>query len=349
MRPKSATALTDARARTLGVLADLTDAQLIAAHSPLMSPLVWDLAHIAHYEEFWLVRELGVGEATDARFDDTYDAFAHSRSERPTLDILDPDAARAFCAAVRERVWWSEVAADVSGRISTLVRDDFVYGMVIRHEHQHVETMLATLQLMTHGALSGAGDGSGRTGLPEVVGGEVLVPAGPFVMGTDTDQWAYDNERPAHAVDLPAFFIDTTPTTNLEYARFVAAGGYDDPSWWSAQGWKWRQAAELAAPQFWIETDSGWSRRRFGRVEPLPEREPVQHIGWYEADAYARWAGKRLPTETEWEKAASWDPGSGIGTKRARPWRDDPADSPREMPGAALWGSTTRWGPRRRK
>ena len=122
MRPRSATALTDARARTFGVLADLDDRQLWAQPSPLMSPLVWDLAHIAHYEELWLIRELGVGEATDPRFDDIYDAFAHPRAERPALDLLDPEAARAFGAAVRERVWWSEVATDSNARISDLVR-----------------------------------------------------------------------------------------------------------------------------------------------------------------------------------------------------------------------------------
>ena len=333
MRPRSASALTDARARTLMVLNDLTNRELIDQHSPLMSPLVWDLAHIAHFEEFWLIRELGIGDATNLCFDDMYDAFAHPRSERPTLDILDPEAARAFGAAVRERVWWSEVAPDASDRVSALVRDDFVYGMVIRHEHQHIETMLATIQLMGHGAPAAAGDGPGREGNRDLIGCEVLIPAGPFVMGTDTDQWAYDNERPAHAADLPAFFIDVTPATNAQYARFVDAGGYHDPGWWSDEGWKWRQAADLTGPAFWIHGEGGWTRRRFGRIEPLPEYEPVQHIGWYEADAYARWAGKRLPTEAEWEKAASWDPGTGDATKEST------------VEDAALWGATQRWAP----
>ena len=333
MRPRSASALTDARARTLTVLENLTDAELVEQHSPLMSPLVWDLAHIAHFEELWLIRELGIGAATEPRFDDIYDAFAHPRAERPTLDLLDPEAARAFGAAVRERVWWSEVAPDAGERAGALVRDDFVYGMVIRHEHQHVETMLATLQLMTHGAPAAAGDGPGREGSHDLAGHEVLIPAGPFVMGTDTDQWAYDNERPAHAVDLPAFFIDLTPATNAEYARFVDAGGYDEPRWWSDEGWKWRQAADLTSPAFWLHGNDGWARRRFGRIEPLPDYEPVQHIGWYEADAYARWAGKRLPTESEWEKAASWDPRTGDATKQSA--SED----------AALWGATQRWAP----
>ena len=340
MNPDSLAQLTRARDRTLELLAPLDDAVLRAQHSPLMSPLVWDIAHIAHYEELWLLRELGAGAATDPKFDDVYDAFRHPRAERPSLDLLGPEAARAFGAAVRERVVATAVAPGADTRRARLVDRDFVYGMVVRHEHQHVETMLATLQLMAVGGPEAAGDGPGHVGAAAECAGEVLIPAGPFVMGTDTDPWAYDNEQPAHAVDLPAFFIDTTATTNAEYARFVDLGGYDDPSHWSVAGWKWRQAAELCAPQFWIPSGDGWQRRRFGRVEPLPPREPVQHICWYEADAYARWAGKRLPTEAEWEKAASWDPAGGIGIKHEYPsgTTDDPPD-------AALWGSTRRWGP----
>jgi iron(II)-dependent oxidoreductase len=340
MTPDSLAQLTRARARTLELLAPLTDDELSAQHSLLMSPLVWDLAHIAHYEELWLLRQLGVGDAPDPRFDDIYDAFRHPRSERPTLDILAADPARAFGATVRTRVTEAEVVAGTDDRVARLIDRDFVYGMVVRHEHQHVETMLATLQLMAAGGPAAAGHGPGFPGSTAEGSDEVLVPAGPFVMGSDTDPWAYDNERPAHAVDLPAFFIDATATTNSSYARFVDAGGYDDPSCWSETGWKWRQEAGLCAPEFWIASADGWQRRRFGRVETLPRREPVQHICWYEADAYARWAGKRLPTEAEWEKAASWDPVDGLGMKHAFP--NCATD---ETPDAALWGATARWGP----
>ncbi|MEP6624394.1 MAG: SUMF1/EgtB/PvdO family nonheme iron enzyme, partial [Acidimicrobiia bacterium] len=296
MTPHSLGQLTDARIRTLELLAPLADDVLRAQHSPLMSPLVWDLAHIAHYEELWLLRELGAGNATDPRFDDVYDAFRHPRAERPTLDILDPDGARSFCASVRNRVAAANVSAGADERVARFIDHDFVYGMVARHEHQHIETMLATLQLMAEGGPDAAGDGPGLVAPTTVAPDAVAIPAGPFVMGTDTDPWAYDNERPAHAVDLPAFRIDLTPTTNAEYAAFVEDGGYDDPGHWSDTGWKSRQEAELTGPQFWTATADGWHRRRFGRLEVLPPHEPVQHICWYEADAYARWAGKRLPT-----------------------------------------------------
>src|SRR6478736_10401859 len=221
MTPAVLEDLTAARARTLDLLAALDDQALTAQHSPLMSPLVWDLAHIAHCEELWLVRELGVGPATEPRFDDVYDAFKHPRAERPTLDLLDPEGARAFGAAVRRRVADAEIPPTGEARVDALLAADFVYRMVVRHEHQHVETMLATIQLMDDARVA-AGDGPGRPcARPEAIDDEILIPAGPFVMGTDTDPWAYDNERPAHAVDLPAFFIDATATTNSAYARFV--------------------------------------------------------------------------------------------------------------------------------
>ncbi len=309
-----------ARRRSLGLLEPLDDDALRRQHSPLMSPLVWDLAHVGNYEEQWLLRAAAGAPAVDAALDDVYDAFRHPRPDRPALPLLAPAGARRYIAEVRARVVDSLDRLDLGGSGDRpLLSGGFVHGMVVQHEHQHDETMLATLQLM---------GGRGYRPLAPApppgspVPDEVTVSAGPFVMGTDDEAWAYDNERPAHVVDLPAFRIDAAPVTNRAYAGFVADGGYDERRWWGDEGWAWREKADLRHPEFWRAEGGGrWSRVRFGWREDLPLDEPVQHVCWHEADAYARWAGKRLPTEAEWEKAASWEPGPSPA-KRRWPWGD---------------------------
>jgi gamma-glutamyl hercynylcysteine S-oxide synthase len=316
--------LTEARARTLALLEPLAEPDLRVQHSPLMSPLVWDLAHIGNYEDQWLLRALaqpGVGD----RYDDLYDAFRHPRRTRTSLPLLGPTAARAYVHDVRNHVLdhLHALPPNALDGHDRLLDRGFVYSMVVQHEHQHDETVLATLQLMAAPGYRAAAVGVAAA--PGVVVGswpaEVLVGGGPFVMGTSDDPAAYDNERPAHLVDIPAYWIDATPVTNDAYVAFVESGGYDEERWWTPHGWAWRVEAGLAHPQFWQREGTGWMRDRFGIVEPLPLGEPVQHVCWYEADACARFLGKRLPTEQEWEKAASWD--AAAGGKRCFPWGDD--------------------------
>ena len=297
--------LEESRRRTLGLLAPIPDDAQRTQVSELMSPLCWDLAHIGHYEELWLVRALTASAPADARFDDVYDAFKHPRRERPSLEILDAAGARAFDAGVRERALTVLDSLDLDDT-DPLLADGFVYGMVVQHEHQHDETLLATIQLMAdfvHPDADGVAPAapSGTAQWPS----DVLIPAGTYEIGARGEPWAYDNERPAHAVTVSPFRIERTAVTNRAYIDFVAAGGYDERAHWSDDGWAWRTEADLTAPQYWTRAGNGsWQRRRFGRIEALPLDEPVQHVCWYEADAYARWSGARLPTETEWEIAA---------------------------------------------
>jgi gamma-glutamyl hercynylcysteine S-oxide synthase len=318
VRERVAEELRRARART-GRLTDPVDVpDLQRQHSPLMSPLVWDLAHIGVIEELWLLRTLAGREPLlPEQVTQLYDAFRHPRATRPDLPLMDPAESRRYNADVRTRV---EDLLDQVAFHGPLAADGFVFAMIAQHEQQHDETMLATHQLRDGPAiLDTPGHVPSRTAAVAPPR-DVLIPAGPFTMGTSTDPWALDNERPGHTVDLSAFRIDTFPVTNAEYRAFVEDGGYDDPRWWHPEGWRHRQREGLTAPLFWQRDGATWWRRRFGRHEPVPDTEPVVHVCWYEADAYARWAGARLPTEAEWEKAARFDPTTG--RSRRNPWGD---------------------------
>jgi iron(II)-dependent oxidoreductase len=319
LRDLVASNLVTARERTELLTGSLDDGDLVRQHSPLMSPLVWDLAHVANQEELWLLREVGGREPMHPEIDPLYDAFEHPRAERPTLPLLPPAQARAYAHEVRGRVLDLIEKATFSG--TRLLTGAFAFGMIAQHEQQHDETMLITHQLRKGApaltAPSPAAPPADALSLPH----EVLIPGGPFTMGTSTEPWALDNERPAHAVTVPAFYLDTAPVTNAAYAEFLAAGGYDDPRWWSPAGWDHRQRAGLAAPLYWRREGSGWVRTRFGVTEPVPPAEPVMHVCFYEAQAYAAWAGRRLPTEAEWEKAARHDPATG--RSRRFPWGDE--------------------------
>jgi gamma-glutamyl hercynylcysteine S-oxide synthase len=276
--------LEEARHRTLQLVAPLSDEQLNRVYSPILSPLAWDLGHIANFEELWLVQTVGRREPLDGELGRFYDAIENPRSTRNELPILRGDDLRSYLDDVRGRTLEVLEGANLESPEDPLLADAFVYELILAHEHQHNETMLQLLQMVeeyeptetrpTPGERQGAGPE-----MVEVEGGEVMIGARP-------EGFAYDNERPRHAIELEPFWIDRTPVTNRSYAEYVKDTGAEPPMYWEPDG------------------AGGWVRTAMGRRDPLDPDQPVVHVSWDEADAFARWAGKRLPTELEWEAAA---------------------------------------------
>jgi iron(II)-dependent oxidoreductase len=319
MHEQIAQRMTEARRRTLELVEPLTDADLHMQHDPLMSPIIWDLGHIAHFEELWLVRNLE-GPVEFGEMPGIFNPFEHPRRVRGALQLPSLGECRALMEEIRSRVM-ARMCDTSFDAANPLLRDGYVYDMVLQHEYQHNETILQTLQLK-----QGAPYRAPRAYAPPEPRGHVAAgtmvrfPGGRVRIGTDDRASAYDNERPAHDVDVRAFAIDVYPTTNGEYLEFMNAGGYTRRELWSDAGWAWLAEANVDAPKYWVRGASGWTTRVMDVEGPVNPDLPVCHVCYHEAEAFARFAGKRLPTEREWELAAGWD--TSTSSMRNFPWGD---------------------------
>jgi gamma-glutamyl hercynylcysteine S-oxide synthase len=277
--------LEEARRHTLLLIEPLTDEQLNRVYDPILSPLIWDLGHIGNFEELWLVRRIGGREPLRGDLGELYDAIEQPRKIRGQLPILRADEVRPYMDQVRERT------LEVLGEIELdpedgLLAEGFVYEMLLAHEYQHNETMLQLLQMVE--AYEPVEIDRAPAAEPVEDGPEmVLVEGGSHKIGAADVGFAYDNERPRHGIELAPFLIDRTPVSNAVYMAYLDETGADPPLYWERDG------------------DGGWVRSAMGRTMEVDPRLPVIHVSWNEADAYARWAGKRLPTEAEWEAAAA--------------------------------------------
>ena len=336
---EASAALAGARERTLSLVAPIGDEDLERTHSPLMSPLVWDLGHIAAYEDLWLVHRYAGEPLLRPDLAAAYDAFETPRAVRGDIEILRRAGALEYLEEVRAR------ALAVLERLGP--GDGLILEMVAQHEHQHNETMLQTLGLARlpgyrpPGARSAPAAPGGHTALETVA-----VPGGTFAMGSPGGRFAFDNELERHPRSVAAFRIGRTPVTNATWLTFAEGGGYERREWWTAEGWAWKEEYDIERPGGWV-TDLQEAAPppqdhdhaapllqgrpvyewRLGGPEPLDPDKPVVHVSWFEADAFARAHGVRLPTEAEWEKAATWD--RQTGQTRAWPWGDGAASERR--------------------
>ncbi len=282
--------LAEARERTLELIEPLDDEQLNRVYSPILSPLAWDLGHIANFEELWLVQTIGGREPLHGELGQLYDAIENPRKVRGDLPILRDSELRAYLADVRARTLEVLDGADL-GPVAEepLLRGGFVYEMVIAHELQHNETMLQLLQMVDEPTPVSSPFVSlcETKGELTVDGPEMMaVEGGEHWIGADAG-FAYDNERRRHVVELVPFEIDRTPVGNGAYIEFMEETGAEPPLYWERDG------------------EGGWARTAMGRHDPVEPSHPVIHVSWHEASAFARWAGKRLPSEQEWEAACS--------------------------------------------
>jgi len=310
-------ALRDARARTLLLVADLDGVQLLGPRLDIVNPPLWEMGHVAWFQEFWTLRAAGGRAPLVANSDALYDSAKVAHDTRWDLPLLDRKSALEYLATVLER------------SIAALRLDDGAYfhQLALFHEDMHDEAFAYTRQTLGYSDPFARPEPSCMGKLP----GDVAVPGGRYRLGAERGtSFVFDNEKWAHEALIAPFRMARAPITNSEFAAFVEAGGYRDQRLWSPEGWRWRAGCGAQKPVYWERTDGGWAHRRYDSLRPLPPDHPVIHVSWYEAEAFCAFAGRRLPTEAEWELAAS------TPAKRRFPWgEEEPTETFANLDGRA--------------
>lgn len=322
----------DARARTCDLVADLSDEQMIGPKLPTVNPLLWEIGHAAWFQEQFVLRRVGGFDPIRPEGDSLYDSIAIDHGVRWDLPLLPRDQVMKYLDEVRDRVCDFLAASELTDELVDLAK------LSIFHEDMHTEAYTYTRQTLEYPpprfaddfiAASRAESSAGEPG-EFATQGDVEIHGGRFSLGAAPDEpFVLDNERWSHPVDLRPFAISRTAVTQDEFAAFVDNSGYQRRELWCDAGWLWRERTGAEQPLYWRREPSGrWLRRDFDRWLPLEPHRAMLHVNWYEVQAYCRWAKRRLPTEAEWEAAASTTGSGGAGRdladKRRYPWGDDP-------------------------
>ena len=276
--------LIEARARTLLLVAGLSDEDLHQQHDPLMSPIIWDVGHIAHFEELWLTQNLD-GPIEFTEMPGLYNPFEHPRATRASLALPTLTEMMERLREIRGRVLDRLDSVEFDEE-NPLLRDGYVYNMVLQHEYQHNETILQTLQLKKgdpYRAPRKVFFAARKPVSPEMVsfgGGQVSI-------GTDDRSAAYDNERPKHMIDVPPFQIDRYPGSNAQFLDFIRDNGYERKEFWSEGGKRWLAESGATAPKYWSRAGDGWTTQTMDITRTLDLTRPVCHVCYYEAEAFA--------------------------------------------------------------
>jgi len=320
-----AAALQDARRRTLELVADLTDEQLRVPLLPIINPILWEIGHVAWFQEKWALRHLRGAPPVLAHGDSLYDSAAVAHDTRWDLKLPSRADTLAYMQEVLDRVLDRLPAGDLAEN------DAYFHWLPVMHEDMHDEAFTYTRQTLGYPAprIANAQPASLEG---EAVPGDVEIPGAEFLLGAPpSEAFVFDNEKWSHPVRVEPFRIARAPVSNGEFAEFVDDGGYRRHELWSDDGWAWREKARAEHPLYWSRDRAGWVQRHFDQVRPLPKTHAIIHVNWFEAEAYCRWAKRRLPTEAEWELAAA------TSAKRRFPWGEEAPSAERaNLDGRAL-------------
>lgn len=292
-------ALLDARKWTLALYGHLTPQHLQVPYLRIINPPLWEIGHIGWFQEYWCLRQGPGGMLLPSRLkqaDSLYNSGLVSHADRWSLPLPTRDELMHYLDSVLH---------DTLAALDRSTPDErYFFRLALLHEDMHTEAMLMTLQTLGYPAPVLT-----PTRQPpfaaEPAAQDIWLAGGEFALGSPADQgFAFDNEMRAHTVTLPGFSLSSATVTNQDFAGFVDAGGYRAREFWSDAGWQWQEKQRAEHPLYWQKDSGHWLMRRFDQWLKLPAEEPVMHVNYHEAEAWCRWAGRRLPSETEWEYAA---------------------------------------------